>query len=177
MTLQVAQSAPDFSMEDHLGNRVSLSNLRGKKVMLSFYRYASCPLCNLRVHELIKLHEEFSRKGLTMVAFFHSPRETILEYVGKQGPPFLIIPDPERKVFDLYGIEESEEKYNKGAANKDRIEAAHALGFESGKKVDGSRYVVPADFLIDEQGIIRTAYYGADISDHLPIEDIEKFLE
>lgn len=52
--LQANDRAPEFVARDFLGAPVDLQPLRGHKVMLSFYRYASCPLCNLRMRDLIR---------------------------------------------------------------------------------------------------------------------------
>jgi peroxiredoxin len=48
-------------------------------------------------------------------------------------------------------------------------------GFLPGK-VEGDMNMIPADFVIDEQGKILIAYYGKDISDHLEISEIEKVI-
>ena len=53
---------------------------KGKKVMLSFYRYAACPLCNLRVNDLINHYPDFNNKGLEMIAIFQSPTKSILKF-------------------------------------------------------------------------------------------------
>jgi hypothetical protein len=43
-------------------------------------------------------------------------------------------------------------------------------------KMEGDLAMIPADFLIDEKGVIQTAYYGINIGDHLSIEQIWTFL-
>jgi peroxiredoxin len=48
------QLAPNFEAMNYLSERINLESYRGKKVWLSFYRYASCPLCNLRIDEISK---------------------------------------------------------------------------------------------------------------------------
>jgi hypothetical protein len=49
-------------------------------------------------------------------------------------------------------------------------------GFRGGK-VDGSKKLIPADFLIGPDLTIERAFYGTHIGDHLPIAEIESFLE
>ncbi len=51
--------APEFAVADVFGVPVRLADYRGQRLLLSFYRYASCPLCNLRVHELLQHHAEW----------------------------------------------------------------------------------------------------------------------
>lgn len=54
-----AMVAPEFAVADVFGVPVRLADYRGQRLLLSFYRYASCPLCNLRVHELLQHHAEW----------------------------------------------------------------------------------------------------------------------
>ncbi|PIN95017.1 alkyl hydroperoxide reductase [Candidatus Pacearchaeota archaeon CG10_big_fil_rev_8_21_14_0_10_30_48] len=169
------QLANEFEAEDIEGKAISLKKYRGRKVMVSFFRYVACPLCNLRMHELITHYKKLHKKGLHIIALFQSPKEKILKYVGKQKLPFPIVPDPEKEIYKLYGVEESLFKSLKTIGKIEKFKEAKNLGFKGGES-DGSKITVPADFLIDEKGIIKKVYYGRDISDHLPIEEIEEFL-
>lgn len=163
----------DFEITDYDGKSVKLSEIKSPKILLSFYRYASCPLCNLRVHQMIQRYPEYRQKGLHVLAFFESSRESMAEYVGKQETPFPLIPDPERRVYKLYGIEHSLWKYIKGVFNGRLFEAIKS-GFHIGK-MENQKTLIPADFLI-EDGVIKHAYYGKDISDHISFKTIEEFL-
>ncbi len=174
MKLKEGDQAKSFNLEDISNNIISLEDYKEKKVLLSFYRYASCPLCNLRVSELIYNYEEWKGKGLQIIEFFQSPVESIMRYVGKQNAPFPIIADPERRVYKEYGIEGSWYGYVKGAISITMIKAFRR-GFKLGK-MEGRKNLLPADFLI-ENLIIKRAYYGKTISDHIPIEEIKEFLE
>lgn len=164
----------DFTISDYDGKSITLSEIKGKKILLSFYRYASCPLCNLRVHELIKRYPEYQHHGLFILSFFESDRESMAEYVGRQDTPFSLIPDPERRVYSLYRVESSLFKYIKGLMNG-RLREAIKMGFHIGK-MENKKTLVPADFLI-EDGIIKKVYYGKDISDHIPFSEIDDFLK
>lgn len=175
MRLKSGQNAPLFKTSDIGGEEINLEALKGSKVLLSFYRYASCPLCNLRVHKLIQLFPEFSAKGLKIISIFQSPKESILQYVGKQDAPFPIVPDPSQKLYKLYGVETSWMGFAKGGLEVQKLMEITKLGFLPGK-VEGDMNRIPADFLIDENGVIQTAFYGKDISDHLDESEILKFV-
>lgn len=110
-----AQTLPEFSVMDINGEIQSPEKYMGQKWMLSFFRYASCPACNLRIHELTKVYDELQEKGFSILAVFESPKESILDYVAKDELPFPIIPDPERELYKLYSIESSWIKYILGA--------------------------------------------------------------
>jgi thioredoxin-dependent peroxiredoxin len=172
MRLQAGQTAPAFLRPDINGAMLRLKDYRGRYLLLSFYRYASCPFCNLRVHELMQHQAEFDQHGLSLVAVFQSAREGILDHVGKQRPPFPIIPDPGHSIYRRYGVEASLQGFLLGLTLRmGKALRAMARGFLPGR-MEGSITLVPADFLIGPDGDILVAYYGKDISDHLPIEVI-----
>ena len=144
--------------------------------MLSFYRYASCPLCNLRIAQLIAQYPYLKEQGLHLVAFFQSPRQSILETVTKQDLPFPIVADPECAIYKLYGVESSLLGLLKGLLRLSEFWMAMKKGFLSVAS-DGDRTLIPADFLVAPDLVVERAYYGKDIGDHLPLEEIEAWLK
>ncbi|MDP3387938.1 MAG: redoxin domain-containing protein [Eubacteriales bacterium] len=176
MRLIEGQKSKAFSTSDILENEIILENFKGKKILLSFYRYASCPLCNLRVSELIGQDTYFKEKGLVLLAIFQSPKDRILEYVGKQNTPFPIIADPEQRLYKLYGVEVSGLGLIRALFKPGKFKEALNKGFHTGT-MEGPKTRIPADFIIGENGIILKAYYGKDIGDHMPIEMIEEVLD
>lgn len=169
MRLQAGQAAPAFAAQDVFGRLIRLDDYRGRYLFLSFYRHASCPFCNLRVHELMQQLAEFAGRNLSLVAVFQSPRAQIERYIGKQQPPFPILPDPRLQLYQAYGVETSLRGLLIGATRRlGRVLRAMRLGYLPGR-IEGSVARVPADFLIGPRGEILIAYYGRDISDHLPI--------
>ena len=175
MRLTIGQLSPDFSSYDLYDTAVNLQQFKGKKVLLSFYRYASCPFCNLRFHALSQKQAEWQTKGLITLAVFQSPKASILEYAGKEPSPITIIPNPTRDLYRLYGVEGSWKGFVTGALQLGTFAKALKEGHLPGK-VEGEMNMIPADFVIDEQGKILLAYYGKDISDHVDIEQIEALL-
>ena len=167
--------APEFNWSDTNNQTISLSNYRGKKLMLSFYRYASCPLCNLRVNDLISRSKVWQKKGFELIAVFQSPADSIKSNVGKQDSPFPILPDPKQTLYKKYGVSGNWGKFLKGVINPMKLIAATKKGFYPGK-IETDLTMIPADFLIDDNGIIHTAYYGKDAADHLNIQSIEHFI-
>ena len=142
--------------------------------MLSFYRYASCPVCNLRIQRLIAEHSRLDALGLAVVAVFQSPVESIREHVGRQDAPFPIVADPEMSFYRDYGVEARWRSLFTVDVTKAALQAFRR-GFLPGR-VDGPFQRTPADFLIDSQGIVDVAYYGRDINDHLAVEEVVSWL-
>lgn len=160
------------------GKRVELPRHPGRHVLLSFYRYASCPLCNLRVHELSVRSGGWQALGLDMLAVFQSPQEKLLQYVGRQQAPFPMIPDPGQRLYGLYGVGHGWAGFLKVWVLRLPEIGRSVLGqdFLPGS-VEGGIHRIPADFLIRPDGRLAIAYYGHDIGDHLPLERIERYLQ
>ena len=167
-----------FEAWDMEGKRIELSREPGRHVLLSFYRYASCPLCNLRVHELSKRSEEWTAQDLDILAVFQSPQEKMRQYVGRQQVPFPMIPDPEQRLYRLYGVDHSWAGFLKAWAMRIPEIGRSVLGrgFLPGS-VEGGIHRIPADFIVSPDGRLAMAYYGHDIGDHLPLEWIERYLQ
>lgn len=172
--LTTGQTAKDFQYKDLEGNSHSLSELKGKRILISFLRNGACALCNLRVHSLIKNFQEF--ENLAILAIFESKAEDMIPFVGKQKPPFQLIPDPNASIYSLYEVEVSQEKVQKSMESeivKSRIQEAAAAGFSLVPQEGSNFFRIPADFLIDENFKIRTAFYSSLIGEHLDLNEIK----
>lgn len=176
--LRPGMAVPSFAVKDAFGQPVRLEDYRGTHLLLSFYRYASCPLCNLRVHELLKRYPEWHALGLRMVAVFESPTEPIHRYLDRHDAPFPIIPDPERALYKAYGVGPSWAAFFRAWTRHLPMvfEAVVRKGFLPGR-MDGDWAMVPADFLIGPNLKVADVFYGRHIGDHMPVEQIERFLE
>ncbi|MBI5040726.1 MAG: AhpC/TSA family protein [Gammaproteobacteria bacterium] len=157
------------------GEVFDLDALKGKRFMLSFFRFAACPFCNLRLHELVRRFDEFG-DGFTIVAIFDSPLDNLAHYAGRHRPPFPVLADPHNIYYREYAIERSIVGMLKGALL--RLPQAMYGVFAKAYvplSIQGRLTTLPADFLVDETGVIRRAYYGSDVGDHLPFERVEEF--
>jgi peroxiredoxin len=175
MRLTTGAIAPSFEAQDWKERAHRLEDLRGHMVWLAFFRYASCPLCNLRVHQLIQRYDELTARDLRVLAVFQSPPASIARYVGEQEPPFPLLCDPEERLYGLYGLEHGLGAYV-SPRNAPALTMATAKGFLPGK-MEGTKTRIPADFLIDPEGVIQDVFYGSVIADHIPFERVERFLE
>lgn len=175
MPLQRGAIAPDFQTADMFGSSLRLYDLRGRPVLLSFMRYASCPMCNLRVRELVLAHERLSREGLTVLVVFQSTAESMQEYVGRQDAPFTLIPDPDMTLYRLFEVERG---WAGLLAPSNVVHAVKAFskGFAPGR-VEGPFDRLPADFLIGPDGRIDMAFYARAAGEHVPLEDVSAWLK
>lgn len=178
MKIKEKQAAPDFTIQDVNGATVNLTAYRGKKILLTFHRNTGCPVCNLRFHEIEQQTAYFKSKNLVVIAIYESSRENMKKYLEDETPYAVMIPNPEQNLYKLYDIERSTGKIFKGLLFRGALKKANEGKklYRSKMKQDGNANTIGADFLIDENGLVRTAYYGKFLGDYLPLEDIKTFL-
>jgi peroxiredoxin len=177
MPIAPGQPAPDFSATALDGSVVELARLRGQPVWLAFFRWAACPFCNYRIHELIAQWERrFSKHRFTMLGVFQSPADRCQAALGSKQLPFALLPDPDMGLYRLYQIESGVRGMLSLDVPKTML-AARRQGIPIITPTEGPATRIPADFLIDATGIIRVAFYGRNITEHIPFEDVERFIE
>src|SRR5262245_39216467 len=107
MRLAAGQAAVAFTARTVDDETVSLARFAGKPLLLMFFRYASCPMCNLRLHDFARGFAPLQARGLEVLAFFHSSAASIRAHAGGQRLPFRLVADPTLQVYRLYGVETS----------------------------------------------------------------------
>jgi peroxiredoxin Q/BCP len=177
MTRKPGDAVTKISLPALDGSAFDLDSLKGKPFMLSFFRFASCPFCNLRMHELVTRTGELP-DGFTIVAIFDSPLDNLQRHAGKHEAPFPVLADADNRYYKLYGIRHSLFGVMKGMLLRmpSLLYAMFIKGYMP-LTIKGSMTTMPADFLVDAQGIIQTAYYGRDEGDHLPFDKIMDFAQ
>jgi thioredoxin-dependent peroxiredoxin len=174
MKLKPGNPAVPFSTVDVDGHPVSLEQFRGRPLLLMFFRYASCPMCNLRLHDFAKEYPRLQSRGLSAVAFFHSSAEAIRRNAGRRSFSFPLVPDPSQKVYRDYEVETSWAGLFKSMVLPsfylDWIRSIRH-GFWGGADLEMAK--MPADFLVGPDGRLLLVNYGKDIGDHLPLRDVE----
>jgi peroxiredoxin Q/BCP len=174
MPLQQGAIAPDFHTTDMFDSEVRLSDLRGRPVLLSFMRYASCPMCSLRAREMVLAHERLSREGLVMLVVFQSTAASMKEHLGRQDAPFTLIPDPDMTLYRLFEVERGWAGLL-APSNVVRAVKAFSKGFAPGR-VEGPFDRLPADFLIGPDGRIDRAFYARAAGEHVPLSEVFAWL-
>ncbi|MBA1145598.1 AhpC/TSA family protein [Ectothiorhodospiraceae bacterium WFHF3C12] len=170
------ETAVDFETRDIYGEAFRLGDLRGRRVMLSFFRDAACPFCNLRIYEMTHRYTEWRAAGMRVVAVFSSPAEQVRSFVARRPRPFFMISDPTLEIYARYGVQQSTAGLFKALALRmPRILGGIAKGGRP--RPNPHVRLVPADFLIDEEGQVVESWYGRDTSDHLPLERVQAFAE
>jgi thioredoxin-dependent peroxiredoxin len=166
--------APDFLFKDVYGNAFSLSDFRGKKVLLTFYRNVGCPVCNLRFHELQEQSSYFKKNNIVLISVYESSSESLKQYLTEEVYSAMV-PDPTEKLYNLYKIDRSFSKMMNGLFHGafGKMNKGKKL-FKDKVKQDGNTNRIGADFLIDENGRILISHYHKYLGDDLSIAEIKK---
>ena len=174
MQLNVGDQLPDFTGLTWQKKVIDSRTLRGRPLWLGLYRYASCPLCNLRIHEIIQCWPELAAAGLQKLAVFESDADSIAAHVGQQAPPFPLLADPQEKLYALLGAQSSWAGFIH-PGNVALLAQAARAGFLPGK-MEGTKSRLPMDLLVDQNGVIRALFRASKIGDHIPFATVTAFL-
>lgn len=98
------EEAPDFELPDQDGNKVKLSDYRGKWVVLYYFPRAFTSGCTREIQEFVKLWSEFSRLGVEVFGISVDSVSTQKRFAEKYGAKFKLLSDKERSVSRSYGV-------------------------------------------------------------------------
>jgi thioredoxin-dependent peroxiredoxin len=174
MVIKTDSKAKNVKLQGIDGEMFDSAKLKGKPYMLAFFRFAGCPFCNLRVHELVEKFNEFG-DDFTIVAVFDSPLDNLIKNTKGHNAPFPILADVENKYYNEWGIQHSFWGMLKGMFCRFPTMIKSIFKGYFPTSIKGSLTTMPAEFLIDRDGLIQVAYYGKDEGDHMDFEKIKEF--
>lgn len=102
--LQLGMKAPDFTLKDKDGKEVSLSDFRGKKVVLYFYPKDNTPGCTRQACAFAGLYKEFEKKGAAVIGVSRDSVASHVKFAEKYDLPFILLSDPDRIAIEAYGV-------------------------------------------------------------------------
>lgn len=133
--LEVGMKAPDFQLMNQEGKEVSLSEYKGKKVILYFYPRDNTPGCTKQACGFAELYPQFQEKGAIVLGISKDSVTSHQKFKEKYQLPFTLLSDPQLQAIQAYDVWKEKNMY--------------------GKKVMG---VVRTTYLIDEEGMIVKAF-------------------
>lgn len=166
--LAVGERAPDFTLPDGSGRPVALAErLAEGPVVVTFFRGAWCPICNLQVAAFARAIEEIRGAGGSLLAVH--PDSQSFEQAGEVGFP--ILRDADQAVIRAYRLQfeippELQRLYT------------GTLDFDiSARTADGSwRLPSPGTFVIDREGIVRRRHVTSDFTERMEPEEVVEAL-
>jgi peroxiredoxin len=100
----VGQSAPDFTLPSTSGEKVTLSSLRGKPVLIAFFPLAFSGTCTSELCEMRDHHDQFASRSVTVVPISVDHTYSLKEYKAKYNMRIDLLSDFKRDVSRLYGV-------------------------------------------------------------------------
>lgn len=145
----VGTEAPDFTLPGSHGEQVSLTDFRGKYVVLYFYPRDNTPGCTREAQDFRDAAEEFEKLGAVIVGVSPDPVPSHEKFAAKHQLPFLLLSDEDHQVAEQYGVWQL-------------------------KKMAGREYygIVRSTFLIDPEGKLLEEWRNVRVAGH-----VEKVLE
>jgi peroxiredoxin Q/BCP len=143
MTIEVGQTAPDFTLNDQDNNPVTLSELKGKKVLLYFYPRASTPGCTVQAEGLRDTKAELDAHNVVVLGLSPDTPKKLSNFINKKELNFTLLADEAHEVCEKYGVWQ--------------------LKKFMGKENMG---VVRTSFLIDEAGNVEHVFDKFKTSNH-----------
>jgi thioredoxin-dependent peroxiredoxin len=111
--VEVGQEAPDFTLPDQDGNRVTLSELRGQPVVLYFYPKADTPGCTTQACGVRDHRADYERAGARVVGVSPDTVAAQRKFAEKYGLDFTLLADENHEVAKLYGVWGEKKMYGK----------------------------------------------------------------
>ncbi|MBQ4322731.1 MAG: thioredoxin-dependent thiol peroxidase [Clostridia bacterium] len=102
--LEVGMKAPEFTLTDKDGKAVSLSDFRGKKVVLYFYPKDNTPGCTRQACAFAGAYEGFRAKNVEVIGISKDSVASHVKFAEKHNLPFVLLSDPERIAIEAYGV-------------------------------------------------------------------------
>lgn len=133
--LSVGIKAPEFSLPDHTGKIFSLSDYKGRKVILYFYPADMSPGCTNQACGFRDLYPQIREKGATVLGINADSMESHKKFVEEHGLPFILLSDPGKEILQAYDVWKERSMFGKPVMGIERT-----------------------TYLIDEDGIIAKAF-------------------
>ena len=142
--LAPGDEAPDFTVSDADGILVSLSSLRGQRVIVYFYPAALTPGCTKQACDFTAAMPDFGKLGLTVLGISPDAPAKLVKFREKEHITFPLLSDPDKAALTAYGAFGEKQNY--------------------GKTVMG---VIRSTFVVDPDGTIAKALYGVKATGHV----------
>ncbi|TYB74558.1 AhpC/TSA family protein [Bizionia gelidisalsuginis] len=168
---QVGEKAPNFTLNNALGQPVELNNyLKKGNVVLTWYRGGWCPYCNITLHELQQELPNFKANGATLIALTPELPDKSISTAEKHDLEFEVLSDLGNKIAKEYGIvfkltDEVAEMYNK---------SFDMNGYNGDKS---NELPLAATYIINKSGEIIYAFLDADYRNRAEPSEITAFLK
>lgn len=111
--IEAGAKAPKFTLENQDGEKVALSGLAGKTVVLYFYPKADTPGCTTQACGIRDRGADYKKAGAVVLGVSPDEPQKLAKFRDKYGLDFTLLADPEHKVAEKYGVWVEKSMYGK----------------------------------------------------------------
>ena len=144
MVLKIGDLAPDFTLPSDTKDQITLSHLRGQKVLLYFYPKDNTPGCTKEACDFRDHFGSFINQSIKIFGISKDTPETHAKFKKKYNLPFTLLTDQDANVCEAYGVVNTKSLFGKTF-----------LGIER------------STFLIDEKGLISAMWRKVKVTQHV----------
>ena len=142
-TLTEGKKAPAFTSKDQNGNKVSLAQFKGQKVVLYFYPEDNTPTCTVQACNLRDNFSALQNEGIVVLGVSPDEEKKHKKFEAKFNLPFTLLADTDHAIIDKYGVWGEKQLYGRTYMGLHRT-----------------------TFLIDEKGVIRKIFLKPKSKEH-----------
>jgi thioredoxin-dependent peroxiredoxin len=142
--LSTGDTAPDFTLTSDTGEQVSLSDLRGRTVIVYFYPAAMTPGCTKQACDFTDSLDSLRAAGYEVVGISGDKPEKLAKFRERDGLTITLLSDPEKETLVAYGAFGEKKLY--------------------GKVVEG---VIRSTVVVDPEGKVSLAQYNVKATGHV----------
>lgn len=142
--LAVGDTAPDFTLPSDSGDEVTLSSLRGRKVIVYFYPSAMTPGCTTQACDFRDSLDSLKAAGYEVLGLSPDGVEKLATFRERDGITFPLLSDPSKETLTAWGAFGEKKNY--------------------GKVVQG---VIRSTVVVDEDGVVEHAAYNVRAKGHV----------
>lgn len=139
----VGDTAPDFALQNHDGETVTLRDYRGQRLVLYFYPAAATSGCTVEARSFRDAWDRFDDRGIAVVGISIDPVDAIAAFRSDEDLPFTLLSDPDGEVAKAYDV------YDSGVHDGEPYEIAERT-----------------TFVIADDGTIEAIYEDVSPADH-----------
>ena len=142
--LSAGDRAPDFTLTDDRGERVSLADLRGRRAIVYVYPAAMTPGCTTQACDFSDNLEALTGQGYAVVGVSPDAPEKLARFREKENLTITLLSDPDKEMLRRWGAFGEKKLY--------------------GKVVEG---VIRSTVVLDEEGVVTHAWYNVKATGHV----------
>ena len=144
MNIKIGEQAPDFVLKNQDGQDISLSDFRGKNIMLYFYPKDLTPGCTTQACDFRDRYENFKDLNTVILGVSPDPIERHQKFIEKHSLPFHLLADEDHQIAQIYGVWQLKKMF--------------------GREFYG---IVRSTFIIDREGNLQKEFRNVRVKGHV----------